>query len=399
MSNFNTPSLGWKKNVTIGVLVMALILGLILMGSIVETLNADEVMVIQRPMGALDWYITPGIKIQWFGRVTHYKKREIYLFNQEIRFNDGGHANIDGSIQYEMPLDVENLNKIHTMFGSPEAVQSQLIQTIVNKSIYMSGPLMSSRESYAAKRNDLIFYIQDQVEKGVYNTSQTEETGIDELSGEERTVIVVTIDTDDAGNFMRQEEAFLTPFGILPHNLAIEKMPYEQSVEDQIQRQQALTMEVQESIVAAKKAEQRAITVEEEGKANAAEAKWKQEQVKAQQVTLAQQKLEVAQLAADEAEQYRIMKLRQAEGDATYKRQVMEADGALQPKLDTWLEAQKYYADAIKNYSGNWVPGLIMGANGSSGADGPNSAQNMLDLLGVKAAKDLALDLTMKAGN
>lgn len=391
-----SDGLSLRKKITIGVLSLAVIVLLGLSAQIVETLNADELMVIQRPMGTLDWYVAPGIKLQGFGHPTHYPKRSIYEFSQDIRFNDGGHGTINGSIQYEMPLDFEHLNEIHTKFGSPQAVQSQLVETIVNKSIYMSGPLMSSRESYAAKRNDLIFYIQDQIEFGVYKTSQTEVTGIDELSGEERTVTIVTIKANEDGTFQRQEEAFLTPFGIRPFALAIDSMPYEDAVEDQITRQQGLAMEVQESIVAAKTAQQRTITVEEQGRANAAEAKWKQEVIKATQVTQAQQKLEVASLAAKEAEQYKIQQLLKAEGDAGYKRQVMEADGALQPKLDAWLKSQEYYANAIKEYKGNWVPGLVMGGGTTGTGVGPSSAQQMLDLLGVKAAKDLQLDFEMR---
>ena len=395
--SYENSGLSLRKKITIGVLGFATIVLLALSAQIVETLNADEIMVIQRPMGKLDWYVTPGLKFQFFGHPTHYPKRSIYEFEQDIRFNDGGHGTINGSIQYEMPLDVTNLNEIHSRFGSPEGVASQLVQTIVNKSIYMSGPLMSSRESYAARRNDLIFYIQDQVENGVYNTSQTEVTRIDELSGEERTVVLVEIDVDEStGQFKRQEAAFLTPFGIKPFNLAIESMPYEQTVEDQIRQQQSITMDVQTAIADAKKAEQRAITVEQQGRANAAEAKWAQEQIKATQVTLAQQKLEVAQLAAKEAEQYKVQQLLRAEGDAGYKRQVMEADGALQPKLDAWLKSQEYYANAIKEYKGNWVPGLVMGGGANGTGVGPSSAQQMLDLLGVKAAQDLQLNFEMR---
>lgn len=396
MSYETGSGLSLRKKITVGVLGFVTIVTLALTAQIVETLNADEVMVIQRPMGKLDWYVTPGLKFQFFGHPTHYPKRSIYEFEQDIRFNDGGHGTINGSIQYEMPLDTENLNEIHSRFGSPEGVASQLVQTIVNKSIYMSGPLMSSRESYAARRNDLIFYIQDQVENGVYNTSQTETTVFDELSGEERTIIVVEIDVEDNGQFKRQEAAFLTPFGIRPFNLAIESMPYEETVEAQIRQQQSITMDVQTAIADAKKAEQRAITVEQQGRANAAEAKWAQEQIKATQVTLAQQKLEVAQLAAKEAEQYKIQQLLRAEGDAGYKRQVMAADGALQPKLDAWLKSQEYYANAIKEYKGNWVPGLVMGGQANSTGQGPTSAQQMLDLLGVNAARQLQLDFEMK---
>lgn len=36
----------------------------------------------------------------------------------------------------------------------------------------MTGPLMSSKESYAEKRTNLIRFIEDQISNGVYKTAQ-----------------------------------------------------------------------------------------------------------------------------------------------------------------------------------------------------------------------------------
>jgi hypothetical protein len=75
----------------------------------------------------------------------------------------------------------------------------------------------------------------------------------------------------------------------------------------------------------------------------------------------------------------------------------MAADGALTEKMKTYLEATRIMADAIKNYKGNWTPSIIMGnsgqASGSASAAGISNADSFMQLLTVKAAKDLALDL------
>jgi hypothetical protein len=55
-------------------------------------------------------------------------------------------------------------------YGSTVAIEQQLLKKVIEKSTFMTGPLMSSAESYASKRNDLLSYIADQVEKGVYKT-------------------------------------------------------------------------------------------------------------------------------------------------------------------------------------------------------------------------------------
>lgn len=106
-------------------------------------------------------------------------------------------------------------------------------------------------------------------------------------------------------------------------------------------------------------------------------------------------RLRVAELEKEIAAQYKEKKLLQAEADATYKAKVMAADGALTEKMKTYLEATKLLADAIKNYKGNWTPSIIMGASGTGASSkGLTNAETFMQLLTVKAAKDLSLDLS-----
>lgn len=71
----------------------------------------------------------------------------------------------------------------------------------------------------------------------------------------------------------------------------------------------------------------------------------------------------------------------------------MVADGALQQKLDTYLQVQTVWANAVANYKGNWVPTTVMG--GASGGNSGNGANTLIDLLSAKTANDLALDMTL----
>lgn len=387
----------------IGLAVVVVGIGLTVGKNLFENVNADEIMVIQAPFtGEMTWYTTPGIKWQGLGGVTKYPRRSIYEFQNQVRFNDGGHATMHGSIQYEMPLDVDNLTSIHVRFRSPEAVQRQLIETVVNKSVYMTGPLMSSKESYAEKRNSLIHFVEDQVENGVYQTTQRDARIKDPITGAEKTATVVEIVGGKDGRPMRQEEAVLTSFGIKPFNFSITQLSYDDAVDQQIQQQQQLAMDVQTAIAESKKAEQRAITVAEQGKADAAKAKWDQEVEKAKAVTLAQQEKEVAELEAQKrlavatldaeaAQQYKSERLLRADADAEYKRRVMEADGALTQKLDALVKINELYADAVKNHPGPWVPNIVMG--GGDGKGGQQGAMPLIDLLTARTAQQLAVDL------
>ena len=155
------------------------------------------IVVIQAPIsGELVWYTTPGLKFQKFGMVTRYPKRNIYEFANDMRFNEGGTAVMRGSIQWEMPLGVENLNELHSRFGGAEAIQIQLIGTVTNKAVYMTGPLLSSTESYAERRTDLIFWVEDQINNGTYRTVNVNATEIDPLTGDPRNITIVELRVD-----------------------------------------------------------------------------------------------------------------------------------------------------------------------------------------------------------
>lgn len=382
-----------------------------------ENVDADEIIVVQAPWsGTLTWYTTPGVKWQFFGTVTSYKKRAIYRFDDdqtievkdkdgkvvgkkvtysnglEVRFYEGGHGTMCGSIQYDMPLDSVKLTAIHTRYGSQEAVQQQIIETSANKAIYHAGPLMTSKESYGEKRNDLIFFVEDQIQTGVYKTRQRDVRVKDPLSGQEKIVTVAEIVMDKDGKSERQEISALAEFGIRAFNFTIKRLPYDETVEAQIQQQQVIAMDVQTSVASAKKAEQRAITVEWEGKANAATAKWKQEEINSKEIAEAEKNKSVASLNAQAAEQYKREQILRGQGDAERKRLVMEADGALEPKLKALVEIAKANADAIKGYQGNWVPGVVFGGNASTAAPG-SGAQMLVDMLTANAARQLGVDL------
>ena len=107
------------------------------------------------------------------------------------------------------------------------------------------------------------------------------------------------------------------------------------------------------------------------------------------------QRLEVARLDREAAAEYKQMQILRADGDAEYKQRVMAADGALAQKLEAWLEVNKRYAQAIENYQGNWVPTLVMGDGGKGSSMG---AQDLINLLTAKTARELSLDLTMTKG-
>lgn len=369
-----------------------LFLVLALWGQLFENVDADEIMVVQHPTsGELAWYVSPGIKWQGFGKVTLYRKLSDTDFDSKIMFNDNGTGHLRGKFQVELPLDTEHLTQLHTKYGSQSAIERSLVQPTIDKVIYMTGPLMSSKESSAERKTDLIRYIIDEIEHGVYRTTQKQVTVEDQASKERRTVVVAEIALRD-GKPERQEDSAINEFGIRIVNFAPSDLEYDAEVKAQIASQQKITMQVQTARAQALEAEQRKITAEADGKAAVTKAQYEKEVEKIQAETQARQRLEVAHLDALAAEQYKRQQILEGEGDAEKKRLVMNADGALQSKLNAWVEVQKAYASAIQGYQGNWVP-LYINAGATDKTAG-SGAMQLVDLLTAKSAKELAVDLT-----
>jgi hypothetical protein len=370
-------------------------------------LESTEIIVVQYPWGELKTHMEPGIYPRFFGTVRKYPLSSQFSFSAQpdqgaaadeslrLRFNDGGHATVSGVIRWEMPTDSEHLIALHRKFGSAKAIEQQLIRTTMESAAYTTGPLMSSTESSAEKRNLLLQYMQDQAKNGTYMTRTVAIKVIDPISGVEKTANAAEIVTE-GGKPQREQDSAITRFGINLLPISINQVKYDPEIERQIQNRQKAIQDVQIAQANALKAEQEAITAAKQGEALAAKAKWEQEVIKAQKVTEAQQKLEVAQLEAQAAEQYKRKQILEGEGEAQKKQLIMNADGALDKKLEAYVAIQRAYASAIEHYQGNWVPSYVAG----SGVQAGSGAQQMIDLLSIKAAKDLGLDMAISgAGN
>lgn len=399
---------------TLAIITIIVIVGLVSLGSIYEDNGAGEILVVQAPFsGELSVYTDPGRKWQGWGTVTHYRRSNQFEFLRDqkgdgnsikIRFNDGGHAQMSGSGRYDLPLDVPHVLDIHQTYGSPEALHTALIKTVMEKSIYMTGPLVSSKESYSEKRSDLINLIEDQAISGVYSTVPANKE-VEDYTGAKKWVTTVDLRRDAAGNVIRQEKSPLVRFGIKLYNVAINDIGYEKIVEDQITSQQKATMDIQIAIASSKRADQDILTAKKEGEAATVKAKWLQEVEKATVVTKAEQEklvaetqaqkdLAVATFARQSAEQIKQREILLGEGEAKRKQLNMAADGALTVKTQALIAINEKWANAIAAYKGDLVPRMVMGAGAGNQN---NSVVDFIELMKAKAARDLALDMSLPA--
>lgn len=397
--------------VKVGFGIVVIVVGLVFVINMVTTVGADEIVIKQDfIVGNLHVWDTPGVHWQNFGTVTRYKRSAQLWFSAKedegkktddsikVRFNDGGHGNISGSLRYTLPTDPNKMLEIHRTYHSMEAIDHELVRQVVNKGVYMSGPLMSSRESYAEKRADLINFITDQIVYGVYRTEHEQVKTVDPLTGQEKLVDIVRPKVNNASpnGIEREEESPIQRFGMNASNITINGIDYDPTVEAQIKQQQEAIMAVQQAIVNAKKAEQDTLTVEQQGKAEAAKAKWAQEvekatavtsaeKDKAVAVTQAQKDKEVAELSLQTSKLNAQRTITDAKADSDAKRLQVQANNNLQDRLAVYKEVAIAQANAIGKQ--RQVPDIQVGGAGN----GVNGTQSLMEMLAVKAARDLGV--------
>ena len=145
-------------------------------------------------------------------------------------------------------------------------------------------------------------------------------------------------------------------------------------------------------------AQQEAMTAEAEGRKRLVEIEYKEKQVQTQQLVQAETQVRLAekdkekQLIALEAAKLEAQKIKAlAEAEAYAKQKVMEADGALDKKLEAYKDVQEVWANAFMNYKGDLVPKFQTGG-GTKG----NAGLDFMEIMGAKAAMDLNLNTEVK---
>jgi regulator of protease activity HflC (stomatin/prohibitin superfamily) len=383
-----------KSIISIAIVAVVAIITLCSLGRIGEDVKNEEIVVNQRPMsGRMEYWTTPGFKWQWFGKTTTYYKTQQVWFgadNEEgkqmgnpikVTFNDASNGQIYGSLRVKLPTDPMYLTRIQTDYNGMDRLMQDLVRQQVTKVIYSSGPLMSAFESYAEKKNDLIEYITDQLNNGVYKTTVKTIETIDPITGEKKTVKIASLIPDEnaPGGYKRSESSPFSYYGLEIGQVSVSQIGYSEKVVKQIEQQQEANMMVQTSKAKTLAAQQEAIRAEEAGKAAAMEAKWQQEKIKAIEVTKAEQEYEVARLAALKAKEE--AKKIEAEGQAKAAANRALVSAGLTPLERATIEKETKIgvAQALATIK---LPTYVV-------AGGSGSGNTAMDAMGLKMMTDL----------
>lgn len=401
MKNFESKAVNVPKKVLWGfVSIIALFVVLFVVGGVMEDCDKSKNYVCQYPItGKYEVWTEGGAQFQWWGNVYEYSKTNQVEFtgvekNDEgyvaagsnpgaaVTFNDRGRGFIIGSLRVVLPRDFNHMAKIQQEFGSEEALISTLIKPTLYKVVTSCGPLMSSLESVSETRTDLIQYITDQLNEGVYKTKITKIKVTNELTGDTETVAKAEILVDRNGNYMRQEKSPFQQYGITCNLVSITDIKYDRATQDQIDAQKQANLAVVTAKTKSLEAIQKTVLITEQGKADAEKAKWEQEKEKAVAVTKAQQEFEVAKLEAAKAEEVARKVRAEGEAKAAANRALVAAGLTPLEAANIKKETAIGIAQALAKSEVSWVP-KIMYTGGNGGSNDPMQSVGLRMLMDI----------------
>ena len=383
----NSP-INVSKKVLFGVVgIISFFVLMFVIGGLAEDCDKSKNYVCQYPVsGRYAVWTEGGAQWQLFGNVYEYNKTNQVEFtgvekNDEgyiasgpnpgaaVTFNDRGRGFIIGSLRVVLPRDFNQMAKIQQDFGGEEALISTLIKPTLYKVVTSCGPLMSSLESVSETRTDLIQYITDQLNEGVFKTKITKIKVTNELTGDTETVAKAEILVDHNGNYMRQEKSPFQQYGITCNLVSITDIKYDRATQDQIDAQKQANLAVVTAKTKSLEAIQKTVLITEQGKADAEKAKWEQEKEKAVAVTKAQQEFEVAKLEAAKAEEVARKVRAEGEAKAAANKALVAAGLTPEQKANIHKDMMVGIAHEFANAKTEIVPKIIVNGGSNGGSD------------------------------
>jgi hypothetical protein len=315
-----------------------------------------------------------------------------------IRFSDATTADVRGITQFILPSDEKEMILIHNTHRTPQSLVVKRLAPYTKECLQSSAQLMSSEKHYGGGRAQMAQDFLDQLKEGVYLLVTEENLVFDSLEMEKKRVYQTEIQFDKKTMLPKRKLSSIKEYGITVADAAITDVDYEDKVDEKLVK---IIDAVTKSSISKQElmtAQQQTLTAKAKGEQALVEIEYQQKQEQTKQVVEAQTKVKVAeqdklqQKIAYEGSILEAKKIKElADANAYAKQRIMQADGALEMKLNAQVEVQKVWADAFSKYTGAVVPQIQTG-NGQT----TNGALNFMEIMTAKTAKDFALDMKNK---
>jgi len=339
-----------------------------------------------------------------------------------IMFLDQVDANSEATVRFSIPTDTENFLRLAHEYRTPENLLNTALIPSFRETLQATASLMSAEDFYSGGRTQFAREFENQMIQGIYIVERQETqvniksttgsanaalgTDQEQYGEETKTVTSVARLKDENGFELRKPQNFID-FGIAivdaritemqPNAKFKERMELKQkaSADRAIAREQRIQEEEQrllaiargEREVAERQAQAKVDQIQKTTEALtekqlAITAAEKEKEQAIIQKAIAQENLEKAKIEAQ-------TKIALADAEAYAKRQILEADNALQQKLDAEIAIQQLWAEAFAKRA---VPTNVFGSNGNTPTGSDSETTAFMQMLTLDAAKRLSYD-------
>ncbi len=309
-------------------------------------------------------------------------------------FMDGPTAGFYGVAQFNLPNDEAEMIEIHQDHKNPTNLISARLSTYLSEALNSSCQLMNSETHYSGGRAQMSQDYLEQMRSGVYIVKTKQDFEYDSLEKTSKRTYTNAIMLDK-NNLAIRKSSSIKAYGITVSDASIANVVYSPQITERLKKKVDAATDASISKQQLMTAEQKRLTAKAQGEQKLTEIEYQQKQEQTKQVVQAETQVMLAEqdrqrqsilLKGSILEAQKIKTL--ADAEAYAKQRTIQANGALEQKLEAYVQVQQYWAEAFSKYSGNVVPMY------SSGGGTPNNGGiNFMEIMGAKAARDLSLDI------
>ena len=390
-----------------------------------------------------------GYATKWFGRATPWKKALSVqsVLTEALEIDDTSDndslgatieafpivflgnvdAKVESSARFRLPGGDQFL-KIAQEYRNPENFIKTALVPAIKETLQATASLMSADDFYAGARSEFAAEFENQLNDGLYLIKRKEirgprghlpsQTAILQAGTEQgnfgdnnASQFVTEKVMDSKGIPVRKQQQF-RKYGVEVVEARITNVdPNPQYKQRMVKVQQALAeLAVARQNRLKEEEEKLLVTARGEKEVEARRQETLRDQI--EQTTQAETEKQLAVINAEREKQRAEIEKQTAEllrdkasitaqatkitadAEAYARKAVIEADGALQPKLDALVQINKVWAEAASQAP---VPGVMMGGSGNgASASRQDEIGQLMGILATKAARDLSLDMKVK---
>jgi hypothetical protein len=339
------------KLVLAGVISLVVVIATVCMwNGLVGYNDYQDWQVYQSPTGNVEIIDAPGYYFKAFGKVWTYPRAIEAHYRQHdnqpgesirVTFNDGGTAQVDAYVRIQLPTDTTHRLSLHQLFNANPNNIISAVQAHLTNCVKASGPVMSASENQASRKAEFNQIVEEQLSRGLFKMRRTEIelsdlaeiVGSDESGVKERKAKVqaTEIVTGKDGKPIVIQESPLSTYGIGIAQFSITDIDYDPATLKQFATKKESYLKAEQAKAERQQEVQQRLMVEERGRRQVADVQAEENQKKERATIQAEQALEVAKIAKNEAvtkAQQRAEVAEQTKREAETLRQIAEIKAA-----------------------------------------------------------------------